>query len=56
VGTSGSWSLYRNGALLIGPWTANTGSTPVGRITIGTPDPKTITVNFDDVVVDTAPG
>jgi Glycosyl hydrolase family 26 len=56
VGTAGSWSLYRDGVLALGPWTANTGSVPVGRITLGTPDPRTITVNFDDVIVDTAPG
>jgi Glycosyl hydrolase family 26 len=56
VGSSGTWTVYRNGAAVFGPWAANTGTTPIGRVVIGTPDARTITVNLDDVVVDTAPG
>ena len=52
VGTSGSWTLYENGAQIFGPWAANTGSAVIGRVTIGTVDVRTITVNIDDVVVD----
>ena len=37
-------------------WTANTGSTPIGRIEIGDTLARTFTVNYDDVVVDLAPG
>lgn len=56
VGTSGSWTLYENGVQIFGPWAANTGSAVIGRVTIGTPDVRTITVSFDDVVVDQQPG
>jgi hypothetical protein len=56
VGTSGAWSLYLNGAQIAGPWLANTGTVPVGRIVIGTTDTRTVTVRFDDVRVDQSPG
>jgi hypothetical protein len=56
AGTSGSWTLYENGAPIFGPWAANTGSATIGRVTIGTPDARTMTVNFDDVVVDQQAG
>jgi hypothetical protein len=56
VGSSGTWTVYRNGTQVFGPWTANTGTAPIGRVVIGTPDPRTITVNVDDVVVDQSPG
>ena len=56
VGTSGSWTLYENGVQIFGPWAANTGSATIGRVTIGTPDARTMTVNFDDVVVDQQAG
>ncbi len=56
VGESGSWTLYRDGGLILGPWTANTGTVPVGRVTIGTPDARTIAVNFDDMILDLTPG
>jgi hypothetical protein len=55
-GSTGSWSLYRDGTRILGPWTANTGTSPVGAITIGPRDPRTITVNVDDVVVDLVQG
>ncbi len=35
---------------------ASTGTTPIGRIQIGDNAAKTWTVNFDDVVLDQAPG
>jgi hypothetical protein len=56
VGSAGSWTLYRDGTRVFGPWTANTGTTPIGRILIGTPDIRTISVRIDDVVVDLTPG
>lgn len=56
VGTSATWTLYVDGIQVFGPWTANTGSTPIGRITIGTPDVRTISVRLDDLRVDQSPG
>jgi hypothetical protein len=52
-GTSGSWTLSMNGSAILGPWTIDTGSATVGRITVGTQDARTITANIDDVVVQT---
>jgi hypothetical protein len=56
VGSSGTWSVYRNGSRIFGPWSADTGTTPIGRIVVGTQDARTVTANFDDVTVDQAPG
>jgi hypothetical protein len=51
VGTAGTWDLYLNGSKILGAWTANTGTTPVGRVQIGSNAAKTMTINYDDVVV-----
>ena len=51
VGTSGTWDLYRDGVKIVNAWTANTGTTPVGRVDIGNTQAVTATLNFDDVVV-----
>ena len=51
VGTSGSWDLYRDGVKIVSGWVANTGTTPVGRVEIGDSAAKTLTMNFDDIVV-----
>lgn len=51
VGTAGTWDLYLNGEKILGAWKANTGTTPVGRIQIGSTAPETLTINYDDVVV-----
>ena len=56
VGTDTTWNLYRDGTQIVTNWVANTGTTPVGRIQIGDTAAKTFTVNFDHVVLDTAPG
>jgi len=56
VGTSSTWDLYRDGVKVVNGWTANTGTTPVGRVEIGNAQAVTATVNFDDLVVDEAPG
>jgi hypothetical protein len=56
VGASGTWDLYRDGVKIVNAWTANTGTTPVGRVDIGNTQAFTATVNFDDVVVDQTPG
>ena len=56
VGTSGTWDLYRDGIKIVNAWVANTGTTPVGRVNIGTTQAVTATVNFDDVIVDQTPG
>lgn len=56
IGTAGAWTLYREGVPVFGPWMANTGTTPIGRITIGTPDVRTISFRLDDVRVDQVPG
>jgi hypothetical protein len=55
VGTSGSATLYLNGTRIAGPWTANLGTTPIGRIQIGDNAAKTFTANWDDVVLDQTP-
>jgi hypothetical protein len=56
VGTSGSATLYLNGTRIAGPWTANLGTTPIGRIQIGDNAAKTFTANWDDVVLDLTAG
>jgi hypothetical protein len=56
VGTSSTWDLYRDGVKIVNAWTANTGTTPVGRVEIGSALAVTANVNFDDVVVDQTPG
>ena len=56
VGSATSWNLYRDGTQILTNWVADTGTTPVGRIQIGDTAAKTFTVNFDHVVLDTAPG
>ena len=52
----GLWDLYLNGTKIVNGWSANTGTTPVGRIQIGDTAAKTWTANWDDVVVDQAVG
>ena len=56
VGVSGTWDLYRDGVKIVNAWTANTGTTPVGRVEIGKTQAFTATINFDDIVVDQTPG
>ena len=56
VGASGTWDLYRDGSKIVNAWTANTGTTPVGRVEIGSTQAVTATINFDDIVVDQTPG
>jgi hypothetical protein len=56
VGTAGAWDLYRDGAKIVSAWTADTGTSPIGRIYIGDTAAKTWTINFDDVILDTEPG
>jgi hypothetical protein len=56
VGTSSTWDLYRDGVLILDDWTANTGTTAIGRVNIGDTAAKTWTANFDLVVVDQEPG
>jgi hypothetical protein len=56
VGVSGTWDLYRDGVKIVNAWTANTGTTPVGRVDIGNAQAFTATINFDDIVVDQTPG
>jgi hypothetical protein len=56
VGSAGAWDLYRDGVRIVSGWTANTGTTPVGRIQIGDTAAKTWTANFDDVAFDLAAG
>lgn len=51
VGTMGTWNLYRDGVRIVTNWSANTGTTPIGRVEIGDPGAKTFTANFDDVAV-----
>ena len=57
VGSNTTWDLYRDGVRdRERRGSANTGTTPVGRIQIGDTAAKTFTVNFDHVVLDEAPG
>jgi hypothetical protein len=56
VGSATTWNLYRDGTQILTNWVADTGTTPVGRIQLGDTAAKTFTVNFDHVVLDTAPG
>ena len=56
VAAGGRLSLYVEGALVGGPWTQSLGATPFGRVLLGDSDAKTVTVNYDDVVVDMAAG
>ena len=55
VGTGTTWDVYLNGAQIVTDWAADTGSDGVGRVQIGDPGNKTITANWDDVIVDTVP-
>jgi hypothetical protein len=51
IGSAGTWDLYLNGEQILRAWRANTGSTPVGRVQLGSAAPETLTINYDDVVV-----
>lgn len=56
VGTSGTWDLYRDGTPIVTGWVANTGTSPIGRVLLGDYQARTWTANFDEVIVDQAPG
>jgi alpha-tubulin suppressor-like RCC1 family protein len=56
VGAAGAWNLYRDGVRIVTGWTANTGTTPIGAIEIGSAVAGTFTANWDDIVVDQTPG
>lgn len=51
VGTQGSVTMSLNGAVIAGPWSANIGTAPIGRVEIGDGASKTWTGNVDDVLV-----
>jgi hypothetical protein len=51
VGSAGTWDMFLDGAKILDAWTANTGTTPVGRVQIGSNAGETLTINYDDVVV-----
>ena len=51
VGTQGSLTMSLNGTVIAGPWTANIGTTAIGRVEIGDGASKTWTGNVDDVLV-----
>ena len=54
--SSSTWSLYRDGVGIVNGWTADTGTTPIGRIQLGDNAAKTWTINFDNVRLDQAAG
>ncbi len=56
VGAAGSWNLYRDGALILNQWVANTGTTPIGQIELGDFNARTWSANYDTVVVDQSAG
>src|SRR5215211_347494 len=43
VGTTGTWDLFLDDAKILDAWNANTGTTPVGRVQIGTNAGETLT-------------
>jgi hypothetical protein len=51
MGTQGSLTMSLNGTVIAGPWSANIGTAPIGRVEIGDGASKTWTANVDDVVV-----
>jgi hypothetical protein len=55
-GVGGSWTLFLNGSTVIDAWVTDTPDTGIARLQLGDPGQKTITANWDDVVIDTAPG
>jgi predicted phosphodiesterase len=50
IGIAGTWQLSLDGATL-GSWTTDNGTAPITRVQLGDDLAKTVTVNFDDVVV-----
>jgi hypothetical protein len=52
VGSNSAWDLYRDGVKIVSGFTADTGTTPIGRIQIGDTANKTWTINVDDVLFD----
>lgn len=50
TGSSGTWQIALNGTS-VGSWTAGNGATDFGRVQIGDSDPRTATLNVDDVLV-----
>ena len=56
VGSASSWNLYRDGALILNGWVANTGAAPIGQIELGDFNARTWTANYDTVVVDGSAG
>jgi hypothetical protein len=52
VGTAGTWDVYLDGVKILDQWVANTGTTPIGRVSFGDTTAKTWTANFDDIVVE----
>jgi hypothetical protein len=52
TGTAGTWRLYLNGVSILGPWTVNNGTTPIGAINLIENAGKTFSANLDNVVVD----
>ncbi len=56
VGTTTSWTLYRDGQQAGPAFTVSTGTAPIARVQLGDNAAKTFTANFDHVVLDQAPG
>ena len=56
VGSTSTWDLYRDGVKIVNAWTADTGTTAVGRLQLGDTGAKTWTINYDHVLVDLQPG
>ncbi|MFN8233930.1 MAG: RCC1 repeat-containing protein [Actinomycetota bacterium] len=56
VGSADPWTLYRDGAVIIDGWVANTGATGIGQLELGNPNAGTWTANVDDVRVDQTMG
>jgi hypothetical protein len=54
VGAASTWTLSRDGIVIVNAWQADVGTTPVGRVQIGDTASKTWTANFDDVAVETS--
>jgi hypothetical protein len=53
VGTTGTLQVEVNGTSVLGPWTADLGTNPIGTIQVGDDAATTAALSVDDVVVTT---
>ncbi|MGH2596343.1 MAG: RCC1 repeat-containing protein [Actinomycetota bacterium] len=56
TGATGVWDVYRNGTHIISAWATAAPNALIAAVQIGDTTAKTMTVNFDDVIVDQQAG